>query len=61
MLDKLNVDGYAPRTRLQIGLRTASMRWMTRWPLRPLIASQFAKAGSIALPDYGKAATLFSY
>ncbi|MHA6628666.1 FAD-dependent monooxygenase [Pseudonocardia sichuanensis] len=54
------VGGYAPLSRFQIGLRTASMRWMTRWPLRPLIAAQFAKAGSIALPDYGRAAALSS-
>jgi hypothetical protein len=25
---------------------------MDRWPLRTIIAAQFAKAGDIALPDY---------
>ncbi len=50
------VSGYAPRSRLDIRLRTVSMNWMTRWPLRPLIAGQFAKAGNIALPDYGQRA-----
>jgi 2-polyprenyl-6-methoxyphenol hydroxylase-like FAD-dependent oxidoreductase len=48
------VSGYAPRGRFEIRMRTASMNWMTRWPLRPLIAAQFAKAGNIALPDYGQ-------
>jgi 2-polyprenyl-6-methoxyphenol hydroxylase-like FAD-dependent oxidoreductase len=46
------VGSYAPMSRARIRLGTASMRWMTRWPLRPLIASQFAKAGRIDLPDY---------
>lgn len=44
--------GYAPMTKAGIWFRTASMRWMTRWPMKPLIAGQFAKAGDIALPDY---------
>ncbi|GAA1332625.1 FAD-dependent monooxygenase [Pseudonocardia xinjiangensis] len=48
------VSGYAPQGRFEIRIRTASMNWMTRWPLRPLIAAQFAKAGNIALPDYGQ-------
>jgi 2-polyprenyl-6-methoxyphenol hydroxylase-like FAD-dependent oxidoreductase len=46
------VRGYAPASRLAIGLQTASMRWMTRWPMRPMLARQFAKAGNIPLPDY---------
>ena len=25
---------------------------MTRWPMRPILERQFAKAGDIALPDY---------
>jgi 2-polyprenyl-6-methoxyphenol hydroxylase-like FAD-dependent oxidoreductase len=48
------VAGFAPNTAVGIWLRTASMRWMSRWPLRPLVAGQFAKAGDIALPDYGR-------
>jgi len=48
------IGGFAPASRLDIAVRTASMRWMTRWPLRPLIAAQFAKAGNITLPDYGQ-------
>jgi 2-polyprenyl-6-methoxyphenol hydroxylase-like FAD-dependent oxidoreductase len=50
------VRGYAPMSALDIRLRSASMRWMTRWPLRPLIAKQFAKAGDIVLPAYDMAA-----
>ncbi|MFE4974339.1 FAD-dependent monooxygenase [Kitasatospora sp. NPDC056651] len=46
------LNGYAPGSALAIRLRAASMRWMGRWPLRPVLAAQFAKAGDIALPDY---------
>jgi hypothetical protein len=28
------------------------MRMMNHWPMRPLLARQFAKAGGIDLPDY---------
>lgn len=44
--------GYAPSSALAIRLRAASMRSMTRWPMRTILAAQFAKAGNIALPDY---------
>ncbi|MFB7668651.1 FAD-dependent monooxygenase [Kitasatospora sp. NPDC056138] len=47
-------SGYAPSSALAIRLRAASMRSMTRWPMRNLLAAQFAKAGDIALPDYGR-------
>jgi 2-polyprenyl-6-methoxyphenol hydroxylase-like FAD-dependent oxidoreductase len=46
------VRAYAPDSAIAIGLRTASMRWMTRWPARNLLARQFAKAADIRLPDY---------
>ncbi|GAB3150268.1 FAD-dependent monooxygenase [Microbispora hainanensis] len=46
------VNGFAPRSALAIRMRTASMRAMTRRPMRNLIAAQFAKASSIDLPDY---------
>jgi 2-polyprenyl-6-methoxyphenol hydroxylase-like FAD-dependent oxidoreductase len=46
------VESFAPNSRLGIALRAASMRWMGRWPLRPIIAKQFSKAGGITLPDY---------
>ncbi|MGW1766484.1 FAD-dependent monooxygenase [Streptomyces sp. NPDC002073] len=44
--------GYAPSGRLGIRLRDLSMRSMTRWPMRNVLAAQFAKAGDIALPAY---------
>jgi 2-polyprenyl-6-methoxyphenol hydroxylase-like FAD-dependent oxidoreductase len=44
--------GFAPARALDIRLRMVSLRWMTRWPLRALIAGQFDKAGAIDLPDY---------
>lgn len=46
--------GYAPDSALAITLRTASMRWMTRWPVRNLFAKQFSKADDITLPGYGR-------
>jgi 2-polyprenyl-6-methoxyphenol hydroxylase-like FAD-dependent oxidoreductase len=49
-------SGYAPSSTLAIRMRAASMRWMTRWPMRPLIAKQFAKAGNITLPEYRRLA-----
>ncbi|GAA0948460.1 FAD-dependent monooxygenase [Nonomuraea longicatena] len=52
------VSGFAPSGRLGIRLRNLSMRQMTRWPMRNLLAAQFAKAGDIALPEYGLAAGL---
>jgi 2-polyprenyl-6-methoxyphenol hydroxylase-like FAD-dependent oxidoreductase len=47
------VAGYAPDSAWYLAGRNLSMRLMTRWPLRPLLAGQFAKAGAIDLPDYG--------
>jgi hypothetical protein len=44
--------GFAPDSAIAIGLRTASMRLMSRWPIRNLLAGQFAKAADIELPDY---------
>jgi 2-polyprenyl-6-methoxyphenol hydroxylase-like FAD-dependent oxidoreductase len=46
------IKGFAPDSAIAIGLRTASMRWMTRWPMRNLLARQFGKAADIELPDY---------
>ncbi len=46
------IGGYAPRSALAIRLGALSMRSMTRWPMRGLLAKQFAKAGGIDLPDY---------
>jgi 2-polyprenyl-6-methoxyphenol hydroxylase-like FAD-dependent oxidoreductase len=46
------VSGYAPTSALAIRLRAMSMRWMSRWPVRNLVAGEFAKAGDITLKDY---------
>lgn len=46
------VRSYAPMNRTSIRLRDASMRWMSRWPLRSILAKQFAKADDIQLPTY---------
>jgi 2-polyprenyl-6-methoxyphenol hydroxylase-like FAD-dependent oxidoreductase len=46
------VDTFAPKGRMAVRLRVASMRWMTRWPLRAVLAGQFSKAADIELPDY---------
>jgi 2-polyprenyl-6-methoxyphenol hydroxylase-like FAD-dependent oxidoreductase len=51
-------SGFAPSGRLGIRLRDLSMRQMTRWPMRNLLAAQFAKAGDIALPEYSLAADI---
>ncbi len=48
------VDGFAPRSRRMIRLRSLSMRWMTRWPVRPLVAPLFRKADAIELPNYAE-------
>lgn len=46
------VNGFAPMSALMIRMRSASMRWITRWPLRALAARQFTKADAIELPFY---------
>jgi 2-polyprenyl-6-methoxyphenol hydroxylase-like FAD-dependent oxidoreductase len=46
------VGSYAPISPARIRLGLAMMWWMTRWPVRRLIAGQFAKAGRIDLPEY---------
>ncbi|MEV7778488.1 FAD-dependent monooxygenase [Kitasatospora sp. NPDC088351] len=51
-------SGYAPSSALAIRLRDLSMRSMNRWPMRNLLAAQFAKAGDITLPEYGHAPAL---
>jgi 2-polyprenyl-6-methoxyphenol hydroxylase-like FAD-dependent oxidoreductase len=43
---------FAPDSAIVIGLRYASMNWMGRWPIRGMLARQFAKAADIELPDY---------
>jgi hypothetical protein len=51
-LPPLGIRGFAPDSAIAIGLRNASMRWMSRWPMRTLMAGQFAKAAGIELPEY---------
>jgi 2-polyprenyl-6-methoxyphenol hydroxylase-like FAD-dependent oxidoreductase len=46
------VRGYAPSSALAIRLQAISMRSMTKWPMRALLAGQFAKAGQVELPNY---------
>jgi 2-polyprenyl-6-methoxyphenol hydroxylase-like FAD-dependent oxidoreductase len=46
------VNGFVPKTRLAIALRTHMIRLMNRWPLRNIMAAQFGKADAIELPDY---------
>jgi hypothetical protein len=41
-----------PRTRQAIWMRNLSMRMMTRWPVRTLVAGMFHKADAIELEDY---------
>jgi 2-polyprenyl-6-methoxyphenol hydroxylase-like FAD-dependent oxidoreductase len=50
------VGGYAPNSAVMIRMRAASMRMMGRWPVRNLMARQFAKAADIELPDYAQRA-----
>ena len=46
------ISAFAPRSAALIALRAHSMRLMTRWPLRPLMARQFQKADRTTLKDY---------
>ena len=46
------VRSFAPVPAAAIRLQAASMRAMTRWPLRAVMAAQADKAASISLPDY---------
>jgi len=50
------ISGYAPQSRLMIGLGNLSLRSMTRWPMRPLLEKQFSKADAIDLPHYSTVA-----
>jgi 2-polyprenyl-6-methoxyphenol hydroxylase-like FAD-dependent oxidoreductase len=51
------VRGFAPASSTAIHLQALSMRSMTRWPMRKLLAGQFAKAGQVDLPDYARRTT----
>jgi 2-polyprenyl-6-methoxyphenol hydroxylase-like FAD-dependent oxidoreductase len=51
-LPPAGIKGFAPHSAIAVGLRNASMNWMSHWPMRKLLAGQFAKAADIELPDY---------
>ncbi len=47
------VDRFAPNSASDITMSIAVMKWMQRWPFRPISARLwFTAADSIALPDY---------
>jgi 2-polyprenyl-6-methoxyphenol hydroxylase-like FAD-dependent oxidoreductase len=47
------VDRFAPNSPSDITMNIAVMKWMQRWPFRPIAARLwFTAADSIALPDY---------
>ena len=47
------VDRFAPNSASDITMNIAVMKWMQRWPFRPIAARLwFTAADSIALPDY---------
>ncbi|MBO0682395.1 MAG: FAD-dependent monooxygenase [Candidatus Dormibacteraeota bacterium] len=55
-LPGMGVAGFAPSSALSIRIRATSMSWMTRWPMRSLVAGQFTKADAIELPSWEPAA-----
>ncbi|WP_370331612.1 FAD-dependent monooxygenase [Mycolicibacterium hippocampi] len=47
------VDRFAPMTERDIAANAAVMKWMQRWPFRPIAARLwFGSADSITLPEY---------
>jgi 2-polyprenyl-6-methoxyphenol hydroxylase-like FAD-dependent oxidoreductase len=50
------VKGFAPAGALMIRLRNLSMRMMTRWPMKQLVAKQFQKSDGIVLKSYERSA-----
>lgn len=52
------IDGYLPKSASDIAVTAAVMKWMQRWPFRP-IANRlwFTTADAIDLPDYATAAS----
>jgi 2-polyprenyl-6-methoxyphenol hydroxylase-like FAD-dependent oxidoreductase len=45
---------FAPKSRLMIALRAMSWRSMSRWPMRTMLAKQFAKSDNFTLKAYGR-------
>lgn len=51
-----SLDRFAPMTEKDIATTAAAMKWMQRWPLRPIAARLwFQTAESIDLPEYSQA------
>ena len=47
------IDGYLPKSATDIAVTAAVMKWMQRWPFRPLAEKKwFTTADAIDLPDY---------
>jgi 2-polyprenyl-6-methoxyphenol hydroxylase-like FAD-dependent oxidoreductase len=46
------LEMFAPNGRMLIRMRALSMRMMSHWPMRQLLAKQFGKADAITLKDY---------
>jgi 2-polyprenyl-6-methoxyphenol hydroxylase-like FAD-dependent oxidoreductase len=47
------IDGYAPKSNADIAITALVMKWMQRWPFRPVANRLWmSKADSIELPDY---------
>lgn len=50
------IDRFAPNSETDIANTAAWMKWMQRWPFRPIAAKLwFTAADSIDLPDYSMA------
>ena len=47
------VKSFAPQSQAMISTRNLSMRMMTHWPMRGIMAKQFQKADAITMPEYG--------
>lgn len=47
------IDRYAPMRESDIAITAAVMKWMQRWPFRPIVEKMwFQTAASMTLPDY---------
>lgn len=47
------IDGYAPKTAMDVTINGLVMKWMQRWPFRPVANRLWmSKADAIELPDY---------
>lgn len=50
------IDGYAPKSNADIVIGALVMKWMQRWPFRPIANRLWmSKADSIELPDFSRA------